>query len=46
MCIKAKVKLSRYRCAGTKGQRKYGSYSFLTSALDAVGGQRHALAVL
>jgi hypothetical protein len=24
------------------GERRYSSYSFSTSALDAVGGQRHA----
>jgi hypothetical protein len=29
-----KLKLSRYRHAGDKGERKYSSYSFLTSALD------------
>jgi hypothetical protein len=27
------VKLSRYRHAGAKGERKYSSYWFLTSAL-------------
>jgi hypothetical protein len=34
-----KVKLSRYRHVGHKGE-KYSSYSFLTSALD--GGERSA----
>jgi hypothetical protein len=38
-----KVKLSRYRHAGAKGERKYISYSFLSSALDMVWGQHHAL---
>jgi hypothetical protein len=28
------------------GQGKYNSYSFLTSALDGVSGQRHASAAL
>jgi hypothetical protein len=32
-----KVKLSRYRHAGGKGERQYSFYSFLTSALG--GGQ-------
>jgi hypothetical protein len=32
--LKYKVKQSRYRYAGDKGERKYSSYSFLTSALD------------
>jgi hypothetical protein len=31
-------KLSRYRHAGSKGVRKYKSYSFSTSALDGVIG--------
>jgi hypothetical protein len=35
-----KVKLSRYRHAGDKGERSYSSYSFLTSALDE--GERSA----
>jgi hypothetical protein len=34
-------KLSRYRHTGDKGERTYSSYSFLTSALDGVSGQRH-----
>jgi hypothetical protein len=34
---KSKVKQSRYRLAGDKRERKYRSYSFLTSALD--GGE-------
>jgi hypothetical protein len=36
------MKLSRYRRTGDKGERGYISYSFLTSALDGVSGQRHA----
>jgi hypothetical protein len=32
--ISYKVKLSRYRHAGNKGERSYSSYSFLTSVLD------------
>jgi hypothetical protein len=36
------IKLSRYRHSGHKGERKYSSYSFLTSALDRVSGQHHA----
>jgi hypothetical protein len=35
-----KVKLSRYRQAGDKGESKYISYSFLKSALDG-SGQLH-----
>jgi hypothetical protein len=34
------------RHAGAKGERKYCSYSFFTSALDDVSGQRHAPASL
>jgi hypothetical protein len=30
------------RHAGAWGERRYSSYSFLTSALDGVSGQRHA----
>jgi hypothetical protein len=37
-----KVKLSRYIHEGGKGKRKYISYSFLTSTLDWVSGQRHS----
>jgi hypothetical protein len=44
-CPLAKYKkLSRYRYAGDKEERMHSSYSFLTSALDGVSGQRHALA--
>jgi hypothetical protein len=32
------VNLSRYRVAGAKEERKYSSYSFLTSALNAGEG--------
>jgi hypothetical protein len=41
-----KLKLSHYCHAGAKGERKYSSYSFLTSALDGVSGQSHTLAML
>jgi hypothetical protein len=34
------------RHGGAWGQRRYSSYSFLTSALDGVSGQRHAPAAL
>jgi hypothetical protein len=34
---KVKVKLSRNSYAGAKGERKFSSYSFVTSALD--GGE-------
>jgi hypothetical protein len=37
-----KVKLSRYRHVRAKGERIYSCYSFLTSALDGVSGQRQA----
>jgi hypothetical protein len=40
-----KIKLSRHNHAGTKGDKRYSSYSVLTSALDR-GGQRHAPATL
>jgi hypothetical protein len=40
------VKLSRYHHAGDTEERKYSSYSFLTSALDGMNGQRHAPATL
>jgi hypothetical protein len=29
-----------------RGEVEYNSYSFLTSAVDGVSGQRHALAAL
>jgi hypothetical protein len=35
-------KLSRYRHSRKKRDRRYSFYSFLTSALDRVSGQRHA----
>jgi hypothetical protein len=41
----SKVNLSRYRHAGDKWKRKYSS-SFMTSAVDGVSGQSHALATL
>jgi hypothetical protein len=31
---KVKRKLFRYRIAGTKGERRYNSHSFFTSAMD------------
>jgi hypothetical protein len=34
---KVKVKLYRYRHAGIKGERRYSSHSFFTSALDGDG---------
>jgi hypothetical protein len=37
-----KVKLYRYRHVGANGERKNSSYTFLTSALDGVNGQRQA----
>jgi hypothetical protein len=36
---KGKVKLSRYRNASAKGDRKYSYYLFLTSALGGMSGQ-------
>jgi hypothetical protein len=41
---KQKLKVSRYRHAEDNGRGSY--YSFLTSALDWVSGQRHAQAAL
>jgi hypothetical protein len=38
-------KLSRYH-AGAKGRGRTSSYSFLTSALDGVSGQRHVPTML
>jgi hypothetical protein len=38
--------MSRYRHADTKGERIYGSYLFLTSALGGMSGQHHAPAAL
>jgi hypothetical protein len=38
--------MSRYRHAGAKQDRRYISYSFLTTELDGVSGRRHALAAL
>jgi hypothetical protein len=34
------------RHGGTRGERSYSSYSYLTSALDGVSGQRHVPAAL
>jgi hypothetical protein len=41
---KVKVKQSHYTPWGRRGERMYSSYSFMTSALDGVSGQRHAVA--
>jgi hypothetical protein len=43
---KSKIRLYCYLHSGEKGERSYNSYSFLTSTLDRVSGQRHALALL
>jgi hypothetical protein len=43
---KSKVKTSRYCHSGDKWEKKYSTYSFLTSALDGVSSQRHALVAL
>jgi hypothetical protein len=44
---KLKVNLSHYCHADTKGEMRYSSYSFLTSALEGwVSGLRRALAAL
>jgi hypothetical protein len=43
LCIyRCKAKHSRYTPRRRLGERSYSSYSFLTSALDEVSGQRHA----
>jgi hypothetical protein len=42
----SKVELLSHRHADDKAERKYSSYSFLTSTLDGVSDQRHALAAL
>jgi hypothetical protein len=41
-----KAKQSRYTSWRRLGERRYSSYSLLTSALDGVSGQRHAPAAL
>jgi hypothetical protein len=41
-----KAKAVPIRHEGAWGERSYSSYSFLTSAIDGVNGQRHALAAL
>jgi hypothetical protein len=44
---KSKVKVkSCYHHEGTKGNRRYSSYSFLTSTLDGASGQHQAPAAL
>jgi hypothetical protein len=40
------VKLSRTRHGGSWREKRYGSYSFLTSALHGVSGQHHAPSAL
>jgi hypothetical protein len=40
------MQLSRYRHAGTNGERSYGSFSFLTSALDGGEWLRHTPAAI
>jgi hypothetical protein len=44
--VRAKVKSTTARHGGACGETRYSSYSFLTSALDGVSDQRHALAAL
>jgi hypothetical protein len=39
-------KLSCYHHAGAKGEMRYSSYSFLTTTLDGMSGQRHVPAAL
>jgi hypothetical protein len=39
---KSKIKQSRYTPWRRLGERRYSSYSFTTSALDGVSGQRRA----
>jgi hypothetical protein len=43
---KNKSKAVPLRHAGAKQDRKYSSYSLLTSALDGVSGQRHTPSAL
>jgi hypothetical protein len=43
---KSKAKQSRYTPWRCLGERRYSSYSFTTSALDGVSGQRHDPAAL
>jgi hypothetical protein len=43
---KAKQSSPATRHGGVWGERRYSSYSFTTSAVDGVSGQRHASAVL
>jgi hypothetical protein len=44
--IKVKRKMSHYMPWRRLEERRYSSYSFLTSTLDGVSGQRHALDTL
>jgi hypothetical protein len=44
--ITKNLNLSRYTPWGCMAERRYSSYSFLTSALDGVSGQRKAAAEL
>jgi hypothetical protein len=41
-----KVKVFRYSPCRRYGETKYSFHEFLTSALDGVSGQHHALAAL
>jgi hypothetical protein len=41
-----RLKLSHYTPRRRLGERRYSSYSFSTSAVDGVRGQRHAPAAL
>jgi hypothetical protein len=46
LCKSKKQSSPATRHDGTLGERRYSSYSFLTSALGGVSGQRHAPAAL
>jgi hypothetical protein len=45
MLIKKKAKQSHNTFMGIQGERRHSSYSFKTTALYGVSGQRHASAV-
>jgi hypothetical protein len=44
--IKEAKEIAQYTYGGAGGERMYSSYSFTTSVLDGVSGQRHAPAAL
>jgi hypothetical protein len=44
--VHIKVKQTHYTHMEAQGERRYSSYSFTTSALDGVSGQRHAPSTL